>query len=237
MYQQPKALVFLGPPASGKGTQAARLSAALEIPAVSTGEILRRECQSASELGRRVQAVLRTGRLVDDATMIQIVENRLSRKDCKGGCILDGFPRTVEQADRLEGILQRLGMRRPAVFDFSVSADDLIARLERRRQCPTCGRIYSVEPTDAERARFCLNDGARLESRADDRPDAIEERFRAYEHNARDLVRFYQGAEYHRIAAGRPVDDVTEQLFESLGLPGLTQRKNLARPRLATVSC
>src|SRR5579875_1165455 len=237
MYQQPKVLIFLGPPGSGKGTQAARLSAALEIPAISTGEILRRECQSGSELGRRVQAVLRSGALVENELMNEIVEKRLAKKDCRGGCILDGFPRTVEQAQHLDGMLRRLGMRQPAVFDFAVSPDELISRLERRRHCPTCGRIYSIEKSDSVYSSYCLNDGARLECRADDQPHVIEERFRVYERNARELVRFYERAEYHRIVAGRPVDHVTGQLFHALGLSDLSPLPAQRAPRLAVAAC
>jgi adenylate kinase len=237
MYTQPKALIFLGPPGSGKGTQATRLSAALEIPAISTGEILRRECQSGTELGRRVQAVLRSGGLVHDELMNEIVESRLDQKDCKGGCILDGFPRTVEQAEYLDGMLRRLGMRHPIVFDFVVSADELIERLERRRYCPTCGRIYSVEKSDSAHSTFCMNDGTRLQMRADDHPAVIEERFRVYERNARHLVDFYRDGEYHRIAAGRPIDQVTSQIFEALGLAGVMPQPSVQTTRLAAAAC
>ena len=237
MYQQPKVLIFLGPPGSGKGTQAARLSAALEIPAVSTGEILRRECQSGSELGKRVQAVLRSGALVQDDLMIEIVRTRLAKKDCRGGCILDGFPRTVDQARQLDGMLSKLGMRHPAIFDFSVSADELISRLQRRRHCPTCGRIYSVEKSDSPRSNYCRHAGAILETRSDDQAEVIEERFRVYERNVRELVRYYEGGDYHRVAAGLPMDYVTSQLFEALGLSGLSPIPAQNSARFAVAAC
>ncbi|HEY7212661.1 MAG TPA: nucleoside monophosphate kinase [Bryobacteraceae bacterium] len=236
MYAQPKALIFLGPPGSGKGTQAARLSAALEIPAISTGDILRRECQSGSRLGRKVDTTLRSGGLVDDNLMNQIVENRLAHKDCKGGCILDGFPRTVEQARHLDSVLRHVGMRKPIVFDFAVSAEALIERLARRRQCPTCGRIYSSDPDNSGPVVVCRNDGAKLVTRADDRPAVVEERFRVYEENARHLFLFYQRVELHRIKAGQPVDDVTDQLLHALGLSGVGRRVGTPS-KLAVATC
>jgi adenylate kinase len=217
MYIQPRTIVLLGPPGSGKGTQAARLSALLDIPAISTGEILRRECQSGSDLGRRVDAIIRSGRLVEDDQMNQIVSNRLRSPDCRGGCILDGFPRTAQQASFLDQLLSGLNMPEPTVFDFTVSADELISRLEKRRQCPACSQIYSMD-TPFRGPLFCPTDGSLLIVRADDRPTAIRERLELYSLNISPLVRYYQERDYTRIAAGASPDVVASQVAERLGL-------------------
>jgi adenylate kinase len=227
MYDQPKTIVFLGPPGSGKGTQAARLSAALELPSISTGEMLRRECQSGSEFGRKLDALVRSGQLVSDELINRLVETRLRRKDCQGGCILDGFPRTVQQARYLDGLLKRLGMGRPLVFDFIVRADELIERLRHRRQCPTCGRIYAAADISSGAALHCQNDHSLLVPRADDQPKAIRERLRVYAQNSTELVSYYRDHEYHPISAGLSPDEVTEQIFAGLGLASITPRPSV----------
>lgn len=222
MYRHSKAIIFLGPPGAGKGTQASRLSAALEIPAISTGEILRRECQSGTELGRELDGVLRSGQLVSDGLMERVMESRLAKGDCKAGCILDGFPRTADQAIFLDGLLSRLRMPNPLIFDFEVSATELIERLKQRRQCPTCGRIYTADGSIGGTQLLCRNDRSLLVPRADDQPAAIRERLRTHERNAAELVRYYRTRDYHAIAAAQSPDQVTAQLFDVLGLSFLT---------------
>lgn len=224
MYRHSTAIIFLGPPGSGKGTQASRLSAALEIPAISTGQILRRECQAGTALGREVAAVLSSGQLVSDELMERMVESRLGKSDSRDGCILDGFPRTADQAGFLDGLLSRLRMPSPVVLDFEVSAAELIERLKRRRQCPTCGRIYTTEGSLASAPALCRNDRSLLVARADDRPAVIRERLRTHERNAVHLMRYYRTRDYHRIAAALSPDQVTAQIFGLLGLSSIAPR-------------
>lgn len=224
MYRHSRAIIFLGPPGAGKGTQASRLSAALEIPAISTGVILRRECQSGTELGRKLDDILRSGQLVSDGLMERLVESRLTKDDCKEGCILDGFPRTADQAAFLDSLLSRLRMPKPLIFDFEVSAAELIERLKRRRQCPTCGRIYTSDGSRGGAQMLCRNDRSLLAPRADDQPATIHERLHTHQRNAAELVRYYRGGDYHRIAAAHSPDQVTAQLFIVLGLPSLAPR-------------
>src|SRR6185312_5738680 len=125
MQEHAGIVILLSPPGAGKGTQSARLAAALGIPAISTGEILRAECQSGSQLGREVEAVLARGDLVDDQTINELVSRRLREADCARGCILDGYPRTVAQAQHLD----TLNFAVPRIFDFIVSARDVLSRL------------------------------------------------------------------------------------------------------------
>ena len=234
MYK-PKAIVFLGPPGSGKGTQADRLSAALEIPAISTGDILRREAQSPTATGQRLAKILQSGQLVADSEINELVSKRISRKDCRGGFLLDGYPRTVQQAVHLDGTLRGRGFGKPVVFDFIVSADALVERLKWRRQCPTCSRIYGALDGNGRAPAFCVNDRTLLVAREDDQPVAIRERLCAYAHNSAELVRHYEGHEYHQIRAACDVRDVTEQLFEALGLRALVPQP--AAPMRLAVSC
>ena len=225
-------LVFLGPPGSGKGTQASRLSAALGIPAISTGEMLRRECQSGSKLGRAVQTVLNSGQLVSDDLINQVVASRIAQCDCASGCILDGYPRTVSQARYLSELLAKLSMPQPIVFDFDADCDEIISRLARRRECPHCRRIYSAADGSTDAKMVCGYDGTVLMQRADDNPGSIRERLRLYHHNASELVRYYRDKTYHRICATRPAAEIADEIISILEYhlppPGLSNSSRLA---------
>jgi adenylate kinase len=215
-HAQCQFVIFLGPPGSGKGTQAARLSAELGIPAISTGEMLRRECRTGSRLGRAVHNILTTGQLVNDDVMNQVVASRLREQDCRSGCILDGYPRTLSQATFLDGLLAEMRKRRPVVFDFVISPEEIVARLGRRRQCAECGRIVSVAPDFDGAELVCERDGSLLVERADDNPDTVRERLRQYERNAADLVDYYRNQDYHRIAATRAPHEICDELLNTL---------------------
>ena len=215
-HTQCQYVIFLGPPGSGKGTQAARLSAELRIPAISTGEMLRRECRSGSPLGRAVQSVLAAGQLVSDDLMNQVVASRLGERDCRSGCILDGYPRTISQAHFLDALLTKWQKRRPVVFDFEISADEIVARLTRRRYCAECGRIFSVDPDSGAERLVCEKDGSPLQRRSDDTPDTVRERLRLHERNAADLVRYYRDQDYHPICATRAPDRICDELLNLL---------------------
>jgi adenylate kinase len=215
-HTQTRIVILVGPPGSGKGTQAAFLSAELGIPAVSTGELLRRECQSGSGLGRMVASVLASGQLVSDELMNQVVSSRMRECDCERGCILDGYPRTVSQARFLDGLLTGARKRRPLIFDFEISCDEIVARLGWRRQCGECGRIFRVAPDAESAAMVCDRDGSPLVQRADDNPETVRKRLRLYEGNAEELRHYYQNHEYHRIYAARPAVEICEELLSVL---------------------
>lgn len=231
MFADAKVIIFLGPPGSGKGTQAARLSPALRVPTISTGDMLRRECQSSSNLGRSLQSILAAGQLVGDDLINQVVANRLRQSDCKAGYILDGYPRTVPQAQYLDALLGQLSMPRPVIFDFDLSAEDIVARLSRRRQCTVCGAIYSMD-RNSNGADFCERDGAKLNQRADDKPSIILERLRLYEQNTGELVRYYGNKNYHRIPGARTpeaiLDDLLARLQSQWSKPVPTRRRKLS---------
>ena len=150
MQRRGSVIVLLGPPGSGKGTQADRLASALAIPTISTGEMMRHECRSGSELGAQVQSLLASGQLVADELIEEVVSRRLAQADCARGFILDGFPRTAAQARFLDLLLAKLRFDLPIVFDLTIAPEELIARLSSRRECPLCNRTFHVaakEPT------------------------------------------------------------------------------------------
>jgi adenylate kinase len=209
-------IVFLGPPGSGKGTQAARLSAALCIPAISTGDMLRRECNSGSPLGRAVKSILASGQLVSDDLMNQVVDSRLSQYDCQRGCILDGYPRTLSQAKYLDTLLAKLDKPRPVVFDFEISSREIVRRLSCRRVCVECGRIVSMGVNGRDSQEVCERDGSRLIQRDDDNPVSIRQRLRLHQRNAGQLIRYYRNRNYHRVAASRSADEVCDELLMRL---------------------
>jgi adenylate kinase len=216
LHTRSQVIILLGPPGSGKGTQATRLSAELQIPAISTGEMLRRECQSGSPLGNAVKTVLASGQLVNDALVNQVVDSRLRNCDCDPGCILDGYPRTVSQARFLDNLLRSLHKRPPLVFDFEISSGEIIARIGRRRQCTECGRIFSIDSETGVDQLVCDRDGAALIQRADDNREVIRERLWQYERNAAQLIRYYRSQDYHPISAAREAEEISDELLNIL---------------------
>lgn len=225
MPARKKVIAFLGPPGCGKGTQAALLSPAVGIPAVSTGELLRRECDSGSALGKTLRSVLASGQLVTDDLMNQLIASRLRESDVRRGCILDGYPRTIVQARFLDTSLSDLNFPEPIVLQFELGNEEIVARLGRRRLCPKCGRIFSV---GEEGDSFCTSDGAPLAQRPDDKPVTIRERLRLYEHNAGELIQHYARKRLYRIhATGSPAEISREilRLVESAAPPFMSRRK------------
>lgn len=220
MHPSARVVIFLGPPGSGKGTQGALLSSALDVPAISTGDMLRQECDSRSKLGQAVRDVLASGQLVSDDLVNQVVHKRLRQPDCKRGCILDGYPRKVSQARYLDQTLAKLDMPGPVVFNFEIAPEAILSRLSRRLQCPQCRRIFSSNENTNGHEPVCDRDGAKLIHRADDNPATVRERLRVYEQNAAELVRYYSRGEYHRIDASRTPAEVSQKILRILNSGG-----------------
>ena len=178
-------IIFLGPPGAGKGTQAQRICAALNIPQISTGDMLRRAIADQTPTGLKAKAYMDAGGLVPDDVIIDIVKERLQAPDCAGGYILDGFPRTVPQAEALEGIATI-----DKVVELDVADEKLIQRISGRRVCLKCGATYHVSLLNG--ATTCANCGEPLIQREDDKAETVLNRLKSYHSKTAPLVDFYQ---------------------------------------------
>lgn len=201
-------ILLFGPPGSGKGTQSPLITRLLNIPAISTGEMLRAEVEEGTPLGHEVQSILAAGSLVSDNLVNQIVVNRVTQPDCKGGFLLDGYPRTVSQAKFLDNKLAELGFPAPTVFHLATPKSVLIERISSRRQCPSCGRIYNLLFKPPQKPGVCDHDGSKLMRRSDDSVEVVSARLEAYERQTAPIMVHYAGGDYHSIPANRPPDEI-----------------------------
>jgi adenylate kinase len=184
-------ILLFGPPGCGKGTQAAHLAQRLKIPAISTGDVFRAECQAGTPLGKLACSIMSSGGLVGDDIVNGIVANRLAKSDCAGGFLLDGYPRTVAQAMYLASLLRQRGLPEPIVIHLRVSAGALVTRLTARRQCPECRRIYNLLSQPPREAGVCDGDGAPLLTRDDDSEPVIRRRLQAYQEQTGPVLDWY----------------------------------------------
>jgi adenylate kinase len=184
-------LVLVGPPGAGKGTQAQFISAHLGVPKISTGDIFRANVSQGTELGQQAKKFMDAGDLVPDDLIVAMAAERLQEEDAQDGFILDGFPRTIEQAKALEKQLTDLGRRITAALLIDVPDEEVVRRLSGRRVCVKAGHNYHVEFDPPKREGVCDQDGSRLVQRDDDKPDVIRNRLRVYHENTEPLVDFY----------------------------------------------
>jgi adenylate kinase len=184
-----RVLVIFGPPGSGKGTQAKLLRDLLKIPHISTGDMLRERTAHGDSLGVDAATWMKSGQLVPDSTVDRLVEDRLKEPDCRGGAILDGYPRTVEQARSLASVLRQLGMGE-LVIHLKVDYTKVIVRIAGRRQCASCGLLYNLVANPPKVAGICDRDGQPLVIRDDDRESVVRERLETYERQTRPVLEF-----------------------------------------------
>lgn len=210
-----RAFIFLGPPGAGKGTQAKRIAKQLGVPHLSTGDMMRDAVARGTDLGKIVGPIMQRGELVSDQLVMNMVEHRLAQPDCAAGCLFDGFPRTLAQAEGLDAILQRGGFGKPVVVDLAVSDDKLLRRLTGRRTCSVGGEIYNVYDAPPKVDGICDNDGGNLVQRADDTAEVVSQRLVAYERATKPLADYYrrQGA-LQVVDASASVDEVSRALGE-----------------------
>ena len=207
-------LILLGPPGSGKGTQAERLCKQLNLPHVASGDLFRDHLKRETDLGKLARSYMDIGQLVPDDVTIAMVKERLSRSDCRDGTILDGFPRTRAQAEALDLILQGLGKQLTGVLFMAVPDDVLIERLSGRRICRKCQAPYHIlfsPPREAETCDLC---GGELYQRDDDQPETIKARLDVYHKQTAPLIKFYKGANLlHEVDGNIGINQVTDSLL------------------------
>ena len=216
-------VILLGPPGAGKGTQAKRIAEMYGIPQISTGDILRENVGKCTELGSKAKEIMERGELVPDDLVNSMVAERLLKQDCVRGYILDGYPRTVKQAEWLDKYLESKVFDKsepyhpPVVIRMTVEYNSLLHRLTGRRSCPTCGRIYNVHFQPPRVADICDVDGSRLITRPDDQEDVIAERLKAYDRQTLPLVEYYRGkGRLLEIDGDQHIDSVTAEAVKAI---------------------
>lgn len=210
-------LILLGPPGAGKGTQAQMLTEKFGIPQIATGDILRAAVKEGTPMGLKAKSYMDTGALVPDEVVIGIVTERLQKDDCADGFILDGFPRTVPQADALEDNLSEVDRDLDAVLSLEVDVEALVERLTGRRTCKDCGRGYHVKFDPPKTEGVCDACGGELYQRDDDREETIRKRLEVYNEQTAPLADYYDRAGLlKRIDGMQPIDEVRKQVLEEL---------------------
>jgi len=209
-------VIFIGPPGSGKGTQAKRLAQEHAIPHISTGDILREAIADGTELGKKAAPVIASGALVSDDLMVDIIKERLRKSDARKGFILDGYPRTLVQAEKLENLVGN-GSGGLRVLQLLVPDDVIVKRIALRRSCPQCGAIYHLETAPPRNDLVCDRDGAELIARPDDNEQAIRKRLEAFHKQTLPVATFYKAKSVLRQVDGvGPVDQVFERIEKTL---------------------
>lgn len=185
-------VILLGPPGSGKGTQADKIRDMLKVPHISTGDMLREAIKNNSPIGKEVKQYLDSGKLVPDETIIELIRQRVSQADCEKGFILDGFPRTINQAKGLELILEKMKRKIDKVINLAVSEDILIERLSGRRTCSKCSTPYHIKYKAPKKGDICDKCSGNLYQRDDDKPETIKQRFQVYQQQTAPLLDYYK---------------------------------------------
>ena len=210
-------IVFLGPPGAGKGTQAKILVEKYEIPQVSTGDMLREHRAKGTELGKKAQEYMDKGQLVPDEIILSMVKERLSQPDCQKGFILDGFPRTVAQAEALDKLLSEMGKKLDFALALIVPDDLLVERLTGRRTCKSCGMMYHIKykpPKVEEKCDVC---GGELYQRPDDNEETVRNRLKVYHEQTAPLIEYYKNKGILReIDGSKSIEEITQQIISIL---------------------
>lgn len=218
-------IYLLGAPGAGKGTQAQLMAEKLGIPQLSTGDMLRAARKEGSELGQKVAAIMDAGQLVPNEVVIELVKQRLARPDHQNGVILDGFPRTVQQAEVLDQMFRDAGRTPLQVVVIDVPFDEIRRRLSGRRWCPRCNKTYHINdnpsvPMTAQDSDYdCSKNRCPVEIRSDDRPEAVEKRLEAYSQQTQPLIDYYrQKGAFHSVSGVGSIPDIFRSLMNVFGL-------------------
>ena len=216
IYENLVVILFFGPPGSGKGTQSKKITEWLRVPAISTGDLFRAEVAAGTPLGAEAQRVMTQGGLVGDDIVNRMLEKRLAQKDLRQGFLLDGYPRTLPQAQFLDHLLEHSGKASPIVLHLDVPRETIVERLSGRRSCPVCHSIYNIYSQPPRVADHCDLEGAPLETREDDREAVVRARLAAYDRVTDPVLKYYSKRDYHRLDGNRPAEEVTNAVIELL---------------------
>lgn len=208
-------IIFLGAPGAGKGTQAELVSERLGIPTISTGAIIRKALKEGTEMGLAAKSYIEAGKLVPDEVVIGIIRERLAEDDCKNGFILDGFPRTIAQAEALD----KMGIVIDLVLNISVSDETIVSRMSGRRVCPTCGATFHTLFNPSAKGDKCDKCGAELTIRKDDKPEVVRDRLAVYHTETEPLERYYAAKGILKTVVGQEkLEDTTALTFQAIGV-------------------
>jgi adenylate kinase len=211
--------ILLGAPGAGKGTQAAMLAEKFNIPHISTGDIFRSNIKNETELGKRAKEYIDKGALVPDEVTVDIVKDRLGKPDCINGFILDGFPRTIPQADYLEKVLNEMKVSLDNVIEIFVPDEDIVKRMSGRRVCPGCGTSYHMLYNPPAQYNVCDNCKAALIQREDDNEVTVKNRLKTYHEQTEPLIDYYRGKGKLLVVEGQEeIEDTTKELLKALGV-------------------
>lgn len=211
-------IIMLGAPGAGKGTQAKRIAEKYKIPHISTGDIFRENIKNGTELGNEAKTYMDKGLLVPDELVCDLVVDWLQREDCKNGYVLDGFPRTIPQAESLYNVLTAIGEHLSYAIDVEVPDDNIINRMCGRRACLACGATYHVEYAPSRQDGICNVCGAKLVLRDDDAPETVKKRLDVYHAQTQPLIAYYKKANILKTVDGtREMDAVFQEIVNILG--------------------
>ncbi|WPX07879.1 adenylate kinase [Anaerocellum danielii] len=212
-------LILLGAPGAGKGTQAEYLSKRFSIPHISTGDILRENVKNETELGKKAKEYMDKGLLVPDEIVIEIVKDRISKEDCKNGFLLDGFPRTIAQAEALDKVLQELGQKIDKVLNIEVPDEKILERMSGRRICKNCGASFHVIYRPPQKEGVCDVCGGELYQREDDKEETVKKRLEVYHAQTQPLIDYYKEKGLLVVAYGQEeIADTTKEVLKALGI-------------------
>ncbi len=211
-------ILLFGPPGSGKGTQGRLMIDWMpeKIPSISTGDMLRAEIAAQTPLGIKTQSIIAAGGLVSDDLMNEILRSRISQPDCRNGFMLDGYPRTLEQAEFLDKVLAERKLPKPVIIHLDVPADVLVGRMVSRRSCSKCGQMYNVLSQRPRVDNQCDKDGAPLIMRKDDQEEVIRERLKTYQAVTRPVLSHYPSDQYFQISGDRSTHYIFEEITDIL---------------------
>ena len=210
-------IIMLGAPGAGKGTQAKKIAGKYEIPHISTGDIFRANIKNGTELGKKAKTYMDQGLLVPDELVVDLVVDRVNQKDCENGYVLDGFPRTIPQAEALDKALTAMGQKLDYALNVDVPDENIVRRMSGRRACVSCGATYHLEYAPAKQEGVCDTCGGELILRDDDKPETVQKRLNVYHEQTQPLIDYYTKAGILKTVDGtKEIDQVFQTVTEIL---------------------